>query len=67
MFALITVLVESTEENAIKPWAVAKITFENEKFVHESIGMYFELNGAKKTHYELLGIPFIGDSIDDYC
>ena len=63
----LSVLVASTEKNAIKPWAVAKITVENGKFVHESIGTYFDLNGAKKAHYGLLGIPFSGESIDDYC
>jgi hypothetical protein len=57
----------SNEKNATKPWAVAKITVENEKFVHESIGTYFDLNGAKKAHYRLLGIPFNGESFDDYC
>lgn len=63
----LSVLVASTEKGAIKPWAVAKIIIENGKFVHESLGMYFELNGAKKKHYGLLGIPFSDESIDDYC
>jgi hypothetical protein len=57
----------TTDKNATKPWAVAKITVENGKFVHEGIGTYFELNGAKKAHYGLLGILFFGESIDDYC
>jgi len=63
----ISVLTTSSEKDAIKPWAVAKITVENEKFVHESIGTFFELNGAKKEHFGLLGIPFDVESIDDYC
>jgi len=65
--ALLSVLVRSREDNAVKPWAVTKVTIENGKFVHEAIGTFFELNGAKKAHYELLDIPFSGDSFDDYC
>ena len=64
--ALLSVLVESREDNAVKPWAVTKVTIENGKFVHESRGSFFELNGAKKEHFKLLNIPFEGKSIDDY-
>lgn len=64
---LLSVLVESKEVNAVKPWAVAEVTIESGKFVHESCGTFFDLNGAKKAHYGLLGIPFSGESIDDFC
>lgn len=64
--SLLSVLVKSREEDAVKPWAVAKVTIEDGKFVHEAVGKFFELNGAKKAHYQLLGIPFAVDSIDDY-
>jgi len=60
------VLTVFRQENAVKPWAVAKVTIEEGRFVHESIGSYLELNGAKKAHFKLLGIPFSGESIDDY-
>lgn len=65
--ALLSVLVESMEEQPIKPWAVAKVTIEGGKFVHEAFGSFFQLNGAKKAYYQLLGISFEGESIDDYC
>ena len=64
--SLLSVLVESKEKDAIKPWAVAMVTIEDGKFVHEAVGTFFELNGAKKAYYHLLGIPFAADSIDDY-
>ncbi len=64
--SVLSVLVESGQEDAVKPWAVAKVTIEDGKFVHEAVGTFFELNGAKKAYYKLLGIPFTGDSIDDY-
>lgn len=65
--SLLSVLVKSGEDGAVKPWAVSKVTTENAKFVHESKGTYFDLTGAKKAYYGLLGIPFEGESIDDYC
>jgi hypothetical protein len=65
--SLLSVLVKSGEEHAVKPWAVSKVAIENAKFVHESRGTYFDLIGAKKEYYGLLGIPFQGESIDDYC
>ena len=54
-------------ENSVKEWSVAKVIIENGKFVHEGGGTYFTLQGALKKHYGLLGIPFEGESIDDYC
>lgn len=65
--SVLSVLVASCEEHAVKPWAVAKVTIENGMFVHEGMGTYFDLDGATKAHYGLLGIPFAGESIDDRC
>ena len=64
---LLSVLIASTEEHPVKPWGVVKVTVEDGKFIHEAIRTFFELNGAKKAYFELLGIPFDGESIDDYC
>jgi hypothetical protein len=41
--SLLSVLVKSTEEDAVKPWAVAKVTIEDGKFIHEAVGMFFQL------------------------
>jgi hypothetical protein len=63
------VLTESTEgEDAIKPWALAKITYENDLFVHESLGSFFKQNGAEKQFCLAQGIEWTGeDTIDDFC
>jgi len=61
---LISVILKSDN---IKPWSVIKITVENNQYVHEFRGLFFELNRAKQEHYKLLNIPFNGDSIDNYC
>ena len=51
--------------NPVKEWALAKVTVENGKFVHEAIRTYLTLQGALKQHCRLLDVPF-GESIDDY-
>ncbi len=63
------VLTESGEaEKAIKPWALAKITFENNLFVHTSLGNFFTREGAEKQYCLAQGLEwFGGDTVDDYC
>jgi hypothetical protein len=54
--------------NPVKGWAVAKVTVEDGKFVHESLGSYFTFEGAMKKHCTLLNIPCeYGQTIDDFC
>jgi len=55
-----------SKQDNVKPYSVIKVTIENNQYVHESRGLFFELNGAKQEHYKLLNIPFDGDSIDNY-
>jgi hypothetical protein len=56
----------SMPSNPVKDWALAKVTLEGGKFVHQAVRTYFTLQGALKEHCELIGEPF-RDSIDDYC
>jgi len=51
--------------NPVKEWALARVTVENGKFVHENIRAYFTLQGALKQHCRLLAVP-LAESIDDY-
>lgn len=55
-------------DDAIKPWSLAQITFENGQFVHESQGSFFERDGAEKAFMLAQGLPWEGgDVFDDYC
>ena len=65
----IYVISESTgDKNSVKPLALAKITFENGKFVHTSLGSFFSQEGAEKQFCLAQGLEWHGgDSIDDYC
>lgn len=63
------VISESSEgKGAVKPWALAKITYENDLFVHTSLGNFFKKEGAEKQFHLEQGLEWSGgDSIDDYC
>lgn len=53
---------------AVKPWSLARITYETGEFVHESRGTFFTPQGAEKQFTLIQGLPWEGgDSIDDYC
>lgn len=53
---------------AVKPWALARVTYEDDLYVHESHGTFFAHEGAEKQFALIQGMPWEGgDSIDDYC
>lgn len=55
-------------EDAIKPWSIAQITFEDGQFVHESQGTFFMRDGAEKAFALAQGLPWEGGEVfDDYC
>jgi hypothetical protein len=54
------------QEDAVKEWAVTKITEAEDKLVHESFGSFFTLQGAMKRHCAIAEVP-LDDSIDDYA
>jgi hypothetical protein len=55
-------------DDAIKPWSMSRITFEDGQFVHESQGTFFMRDGADKAFTLAQGRPWEGgDTFDDYC
>jgi hypothetical protein len=63
----ILVITES-RGSSIKPWAVAKITYEDGLYIHESLGSFFTDEGAKKVFTIEQGLEWTdGDTFDDYC
>jgi len=54
--------------DAVKPWAIARVTIEDGEFCHENLGSCFTKEGAEKQYSLALGLRWEGgDSIDDYC
>ena len=63
-----SILVFSVNEAGMKPYALSKIYIIDDKIIHESMGTFFEENGALKQFTLAQGLEWTGgDSIDDYC
>ena len=59
---------KSDDENAIKPYSLAEITYQNDVFIHNSLGTFFKKGGAEKQFTLKQGLEWKGgDTIDDYC
>jgi hypothetical protein len=53
-------------EDAIKQWSLMQVTFEDNKFVHESRGTFFEREGVEKEFVLAQGLPWEGgETFDD--
>jgi hypothetical protein len=58
---------KKTNESEIKPWTLVKITFENNLFVHSSLGTYFKKEGVEKAFALARGIEWTGgETFDDF-
>ncbi len=61
------IIVMTYIENSMKEYGIMFISYENNKFIHESESLYFKETGADKKYHITLGIEWKGgDSIDDY-
>ncbi|AWW29191.1 HNH endonuclease [Echinicola strongylocentroti] len=62
------VMCESRNENAMKPWSLTQVTYENDLFVHTNLGSFFKKDGAEKQFTLAQGKEWTGgDTFDDYC
>jgi len=56
------------EEDPIKPWALAKITYEDSLYIHTSLHSFFTKDGAEKQFTLAQGLEWTGgNTFDDYC
>jgi len=61
------IYVISKSENTT-PWALAKITYEDDVFVHTSIRSFFTQEGAEKEYCHAQGLEWTGgETFDDNC
>jgi hypothetical protein len=62
------IICKSGDENPIKPYSLAEITYQNDVFVHNSLGTFFEKEGVEKQFTLAQGLAWTGgETIDDYC
>jgi hypothetical protein len=58
----------SGENNQIKPYSLAEVTYQNDVFVHNSLGTFFQKEGAEKQFTILQGLEWAGgETFDDQC
>lgn len=61
------IMCKSSDDNAIKPWSLAQVTYENELFVHENLASFFKKDGAEKQFTLAQGLEWTGgDTFDDF-
>ena len=61
-------IVLTYQPDAMKNWFLSGIYVENGRYVHESIGSFFEEDGGRKQFTILTGGEWTGgDTFDDYC
>jgi HNH endonuclease len=62
------IICKSGDENPIKPYSLAEITYQNDVYVHNSLGTFFEKDGVEKQFTLAQGLEWTGgETIDDYC
>jgi len=58
----------SSDDNEIKPYSLAEVTFENTFFIHNSLGSFFKKDGAEKQFTLAQGLEWIGgETFDELC
>lgn len=62
------IMCKTSNESSIKPFSLAEVTYQNDVFVHKSLGTFFQREGAEKQFILVQGLKWTGrDSIDDNC
>ncbi len=64
----ILVMNQQAETEAIKPWSLAQVTYEDGWYVHTSVGTFFTKDGAEKQFCLARGSEWTGgDTFDEFC
>jgi predicted transcriptional regulator len=62
------VMCKSSDDNAMKPYSLSEVKFENSCFVHNSLGSFFGKDGAEKQLIIAQGLKWTGGAtLDDMC
>lgn len=66
--SILWIMCKNNEDGAIKPYSLAEISYQNDYFIHNSLGSFFQKDGAEKQFTLLQGLEWTrGDTFDDYC
>jgi hypothetical protein len=62
------IMCKSGDENPIKPYSLAEITYQDDAFVHNSLGTFFQKDGAEKQFILIQGLEWTGgETFDELC
>lgn len=62
------VMSRSSDDNAIKPYSLAEVTYENDLFIHNSLGSFFRKDGVEKQFTLAQGFGWTGgQTFDELC
>jgi hypothetical protein len=59
------IMCKSGEENPIKPYSLAEVTYQDEVFIHNSLGTFFQKDGAEKQFTLAQGLEWTGGETFD--
>jgi len=63
-----TIVIQTSIPSSIKSYAVAKITYVDGYYFHESLGSFMFNEGAEKAYTQAQGLEWAGgDCFDDFC
>ena len=62
------IMCKSGDENPIKPYSLAEVTYQDDIFIHNSLGTFFQKDGAEKQFTLVQGLEWTGgETFDDLC
>jgi hypothetical protein len=62
------IMCKSGDENPIKPYSLAEVTYQDDVFVHNSLGTFFQKDGAEKQFTLVQGLEWTGgETFDELC
>lgn len=65
---ILWIMCKSGDVNPIKPYSLAVVTYQNDVYVHNSLGTFFEKDGAEKEFTLVQGLEWTGgETFDDLC
>ena len=66
--AILWIICKSSDDKAIKPYSLAEVTYQNDAFVHNNLGSFFQKEGAEKQFTLAQGLEWTrGETFDELC
>jgi hypothetical protein len=65
---ILWIICKSIDDKAIKPYSLAEVTYQNDAFVHNNLGSFFQKEGAEKQFTLAQGLEWTrGETFDELC